>query len=158
MNDAEARQRQAAESLEAMVAKKLDAKPRKFRATKDQRRRAIVEMDAMAESGDWSAAKGHHLVALYAWCHNAVYGVEPLELDSRAWAIAGTCATRMVEQHFDQDPGKAIEFMRWAWDREREREEWRRANGRSGRRIGWQLQFSGSLITDWKLDIARRAK
>lgn len=112
----------------------------------------------MAESGDWSAAHGGHLVALYEWLHAEVYGVATSELAVRRQrAVAASVAGAMVKREFAGDYGEAVRFMKWAWEREQEREEWRRANGRSGQRVGWRLQFGGALVTDWRLDEARRS-
>jgi hypothetical protein len=104
--------------------------------------KAKGEMDAMSDSGVWTSARGVHLVALYSWLHTAVYGVEPAELDGKAWALASVMAQRFCAQHFEGDFAGCVEFMRWCWKREASREEWRRAHHNGGARIAWRLQFS----------------
>jgi hypothetical protein len=152
-------QSQAAASVAKLVAGRLEAakKPKTFRgASKGSVERAREQMNSMAERGEWDDASGTHLVALYEWLHEKVYGVATAELDARTWAVASQMAGRMVEQQFDNDFGKAVVFMRWVWRREHEREAWRRENGKQGARIGWRLMWNGSLVTDYKVDCARR--
>lgn len=152
------RQAQAAAALADLVAPKLERARRPFRSTKGQIERAREQMNAMSDSGDWGEACGIHLVALYEWLHEQVYEVPTAELDPKNWALAAQAAGRMVDQHFGGDYGRAVIFMRATWNRERETEQWRRENGRGGRRIGWRLMFAhGALITDYKLDCARAA-
>lgn len=112
---------------------------------------AREKMNEMAASGDWAGADGLHLVALYEMAHREVYGVEPLELDAKARFLAVGAATRLTEKFFDGDYAGAVSFMRWTWHREQEREKWRRANGRDGQRIGWRLQFSAAMVSDYRL-------
>ena len=128
---------------------------RPFRGSKNAVERSCLEMKEMAESGDWSEARGTHVVALYAWLHACVYGVEPSELTPKQWGIAAAAATRMVDQEFKRDYGSAVQFLRWTWKREQKREEWRRQQHRDGGRIGWRLQFSNALIVEYRLSVAR---
>ena len=153
------KQERAAADLAALVAPKLAQarKPKDFKLAGRTIEKARTGMHAMAESGDWGGATGAHLVALYEWIHEQVYGVAPGELDGKTWAIARQAAGRMVEQQFGGDYGAAVVFMRWAWKREQRSEQWRRETGKEGRRIGWRLQFHGALITDYKVDAARRS-
>jgi hypothetical protein len=48
--------------------------------------------------------------------------------------------------------------MRWVWRREAAREQWRRVKGQGGGRIGPWFMFSGALLTDWRLAVARDQK
>jgi hypothetical protein len=149
----------AARSVAKSVEKKLAKTKRKrsFSTGPTVRERVTAEMDAMAESGDWSDGNGAHLVALYCWCHRAVYGLEPEDLDSKGWARAAALAARMILTQFGGDCTAAALFVRWAWSREHEREEYRRKNGRSGSRLTWWFQFAGgALVTEYRLDIARK--
>jgi hypothetical protein len=119
--------------------------------------KATREMHRMAQSTDWSEATARHMVALYAWLHEKVYGVAPGELTSRERLYAAGAAARMLEKEFDGDPGAMATFVVWTWKREKKTEEWRRANGRTeGRRIGWRLQFNNSLLTDFRIEVKRR--
>jgi hypothetical protein len=119
--------------------------------------KARREMDEMADSAVWTSARGVHLVALYSWLHVAVYGIEPVELDGREWALASVLAQRFCAANFGGDFAECVEFMRWVWKREAGREEYRRAQKQSGQRIGWRLQFGAALVTDWRVDRARRS-
>ncbi len=129
------------------------------RASTGSRRKQYIEevRDRMARK-DWSGVTPGKLVALYWCCHEKVYGVVPVELDKAStWETAMKRAGLMVKQHFDNDMERAITFMRWTWTREAEREEWRRANTKQGRRITWQNQFiHDHLITDWRAEAMRR--
>lgn len=155
-----AAQRTAAASLEAMVASKMDrrARPRSFRASKPQIERAREGMERMTASGDWSEAVGAHLVALYEWLFLQVYGVATAELDPKNRAIASAMAGRFVHEHFADDYGAAVMFMKWTWKREQGREQWARENGKERGRVGWRLQWSGSIVTDYRVDCARRSR
>ena len=148
----------AAKSLRAMVEPKVVSLERKrsYRCSKPRIEKLRGEMEKRALSGDWGDAEPAVLVALYEWLHRSVYSVEPVELDGRAWAFASTAAKRLVEKEFAGDVSDAVEFMKWTWKRELKNEEWRRANGRETRRIGWRLQFLGGyLITDYRMAKAR---
>jgi hypothetical protein len=121
----------------------------------EQIERARAEMPPMARSGDWAAATGLHLVALYAQLHQEVYGFEPLELDKKAWAMAAKVAARTTERFFESDYGACVAFIQWGWRREAEREAWRKANNRDGGRIGWRLQWSAAFVSDYRVHANR---
>jgi hypothetical protein len=116
------------------------------------------EARTRAMSGDWDGAKPQHLVGLYMFCHERVYGIRPLELNEHNFVTAVQHATKQLRVNFGNDIPKVAEFMRWVWDRERNKREYllRRAQERQVpkpdlRRIGWQLQFMANspLITDY---------
>ncbi len=121
----------------------------------DTMARAANEMNRMVAEQDWSGAQGKHFVALYAFLHLRVYGVESADLGSSERVYASGAATRMLEREFGGDGAQMAEFMRWCWQREKKTEAWRRANHRSGRRVSWRLQFGGVLLTDWRVEVAR---
>lgn len=131
----------------------MQAPPKRMRPETylEKAEKARGQVREMCGSGDWSGAVGLHLVALYEFLHREVYGVEPLELDARAWFLAQGTAGRMVERYFGGDCGACVSFVRWAWRREQEREEWRRRNNRDGQRIGWRLMFSAALVSDYRV-------
>lgn len=113
---------------------------------------AMGEADAMRRENDWGAARARHFVALYALLHRHVYGVEPGELTGRTWTAACLAASRLHGREFGGDGAKLVSFMAWAWKREK------RAAARGGedrRRLGWRLQFSSTLVTDWRVEMAR---
>lgn len=140
----------AAEELDLVIdgvkprAKRGKATPRAVLA------KAGVEAEAMRRTGDWSAAKGKHLVALYAWLHQSIYHVEPAELfQEKAMLCAIGSVDRMVAAEFGGDAKRCVEFIAWVWSREK-----KSITGRDvGRRITWRLQFvSKSLLTDYRVD------
>lgn len=118
------------------------------------------ETKAMLESGEWAGANEGHLLALYAFCHTKVYGVEAGEL-----LAANTCflavkgAKKCLDEDFSGDVARAVGFIRWAWRREEERMRWREANEReTTSRIGWRLQFSKQFSTDYRFWLAQQKK
>lgn len=105
--------------------------------------KAWREMLVMKGSGDWSEATGRHFVALYEFFHERVYGTAPLEMDGPARFYASSIAAGFLKRWFDDQPGEMARFMAWVWDREN-------SNKQSTRRIGYRLQFSPNLITDYR--------
>lgn len=120
--------------------------------------RAVAEVEAMLQTGDWSGAGARHLVALYDRLHTKCYDVAPAELGPSERFHACIAAGNMIRREFEGDVVAAAEFMIWAWERELDREEWRRQNGRDGGRIGVRLMFGGALVTDYRLHLARRGR
>lgn len=119
----------------------------------EKARRQAAEM---IRSGHWEDAIPRHFVAAYAILHEMVYGVAPAELTPVSRLRAARTASLCLQREFGDDAAEMADFLRWTWTREREREKWRRANGREGGRIGVYLQF-GALVTDYRLAIARKA-
>jgi hypothetical protein len=128
------------------------------RASRTTMDRARSGMREMAESGDWRGATPSHLVALYQLLHATVYEVEASELSvPQEFAAAASAAGRLLRDQFRDDAAEVVSFMRWVWKREEWAEKRRREKGEGGRRIGWRLQFGVQLLTDWRLDVARRS-
>lgn len=117
--------------------------------------RARLEAEEMVRTREWSGATARHLVALYDLMHEKVYGVEALELGPSERHKAALIAGNMIKRYFNGDVEACVEFLRWVWTREMGREKWRRENQQSGQRIGIRLMFSGSLVTDYRVDLAR---
>ena len=145
----------AAEALSELVGK---MKPKRARGPSLVKAR--VEVRAMLADGDFSNARPTHLVALYEWCHEQVYGVRPLEMEQGDnWKMAVFAAARLVKHEFRDDMAATVEFVRWTWRRERWREGKRRETNQaigSVGRIGWRLQFvQRHLVTDYRIDLAR---
>lgn len=119
--------RAAAASLAAAAVRKG---PRKAHARPQAR--VAAELSEMMSSGDWSNALPVHLVALYAFCHEHVYGVRPAELDrsgklgARERMGAVSSAKKLVLDEFAGDVVEAVGFVRWVWHREGGREKWAR--------------------------------
>lgn len=148
-------QHEAAERIEYEV--KEQAKKAKRREASKGADDVRVEVKVMIESGDWTGASPRHLVALYELMHALVYEVVPT-MTNRERSIAVAQAGGQVRYQFDGDIAQAIEFVRWAWQREAEREEWRRRSGRQGGRLDWRRLFSSSgVLTDYRVELARKA-
>lgn len=131
-------------------------RPRTVAAAKFER--SCVEVRSMIDSDRWDGVGATHLVALYGIMHAEVYGVECIELGPQERYNATMMAANMVKRIFDGSYIEAVNFMRWAWEREANTEKWRRENGRTAaRRIGARLMFSGSMVTDYLLEKRRRS-
>lgn len=105
----------------------------------------------------WEGATAGVLVALYGLFHERVYGAWPTELDApKVWSLAAMAAARWQRDEFGGDARRTVVCMLWFWMREEGREKWRRENGRDGQRIGWRLQFSGAVASDYRVSLARR--
>lgn len=121
--------------------------------------KAQAEMTAMKDSSapdNWARAEGRHFVCLFDHCHVQVYGAPSEVRDGRQFSAAASSASAFLRAQFGGDAQTMAEFVRWVWQREIGREKWRRENGREGGRIGWRLQFSAGMVTDWRVDRARK--
>jgi hypothetical protein len=113
------------------------------------------EAAAHARTGNWDGAQPRHFVALYDYLHSKVYGVACAELTPNVRFLVSKKAEGMLAREFGGDCAAMAEFLRWTW----QREDWRERNLPVGRgRIGPWLQFNGAVLTDWRLDGARRQK
>lgn len=100
-----------------------------------------------AKSGEWDDASSSTVVGLYAVCHELVYGCVPAELAEKGtFRNAVKTATRFCLDYFGGEPNRMVAFIKWVWKREGERLK----TGRQFSRIGWRLQFSAFLFTDWR--------
>ncbi len=118
--------------------------------------REIERARRMMRDGDWAEARATTFVALWSLLFERTYGV-PAPLLPRERLFAARLAGAMLKREFDSDPAAMASFMRWAWKREKEREEWRRVHKRDGGSVGWRLMFGPNLLTDYKLAAARRS-
>jgi hypothetical protein len=138
----------AAQALSDFVGEK----PKRRAPSANKAREQVREMLA---DGNFDNAKTSHLVALYEWCHEQVYGVPPAELSQgETWKRAVFAASGMLKNQFNGDMKEVISFIQWTWRRERYREKMRR-EGRNDSvgRIGWRLQFvHRHLVTDYRVD------
>lgn len=124
-----------------------------------ERARFLAGARSSFASGDWEQAGPGHLVALYGYCHERVYGVRVAELEEgRTYGEAMRKAAQLLKSDFAGDVAELVAFVRWTWRREDFREKKRRADGgaQDQRRLGWRLQFAAALVTDYRLDQARR--
>jgi len=143
----------ADDDLASWAKRKGPPRKRSFSTGAAAQMRARAEMDAMRATGDWSAARAPHLVALYAHCHRTAYGVEPTELENgRNYAAASAMAKRLVEETFETMQA-CVDFMRWVWQEEIRKEKWRKENGVDAVPIGWRFQFTprGTLVTRYRV-------
>jgi hypothetical protein len=116
---------------------------------------AREQAEVFAKSNTWGDAEPKHLVGLYVLLHEQVYRVPPTELKD-AWKGAVSATKSMLEKEFAGNVVAYVEFIRWTWQRERRREDRRRAEGAEGSRIGWVLQFkSRTMLTDYRVEVAR---
>lgn len=122
----------------------------KMRAEEEKAREAM-------RTGDWSEATASTFVALVCVLHERVYDV-PLTLAPKERLFAARAAGQMLQREFGGDVGAMASFIRWTWQREKQREEWRRKNARDGGSVGWRLQFGGHVLTDYRLARARGQK
>lgn len=113
---------------------------------------SIAEADQMRGANDFTAARPRHFVGLYSLFHNHVYGVVPGELTGKAWTAACLMAARILDREFAGDLNRFVSFIAWTWRREKRAHA--RATG-DRRRMGWRLQFSPSLVTDYRVELAR---
>jgi hypothetical protein len=147
-------QAQAAAELEAWAG--VGKKKRKSAGPDPEKSRK--ELAGMMLAGDYSKATATHLVALYEWCHEQIYGVRPAELSTRAaWKQVSFAASKLMKEQFKGDAVAVIDFIRWTWRREKGREDARRA-GRNAHigRVGWRLQFAMRyLVTDYRVETVR---
>ena len=113
---------------------------------------SIAEADQMRAASDFTAARPRHFVGLYALFHNHVYGVAPSELSGKTWTAACLMAARILDREFGKDIDRFVSFIAWTWRREKRAHV--RASGER-RRLGWRLQFSPTLVTDYRVELAR---
>jgi hypothetical protein len=120
--------------------------------------KAAEEAAERIRSGEWEGARALVYVAAYAALHERIYGVEPSELSPKERVYAAGAAGRMLVDEFDGDEGAMADFLRWTWRREKDREDYRRkTKSESSFRIGWRLQFGGSILADYRVAARRRA-
>ncbi len=142
-----------------------DAKQARRKANKAGKSRTIgasvfnrsrQEVQEMMDSGDWEKCGATHLIALYDLMHLKCYGAEALELGPTERYNGVMMAAALVKRAFVGDYVEAAEYMNWAWTREIESEKWRRDNNRlNARRIGVRLMFGGTLVSDYRVSLAR---
>lgn len=153
-------------SGESSAADAVDAfagagKKRKRRGTSPKRRldAGLADVERRIAERDWDNMRPMTLVSVFVWCHRRTYGVTPAELE-KAPALSRACmlAANLVKREFENDFDAALAFIRWTWEREDGREQWRRRNQRDGSKpLSWSNQFSPApwLMTDYKVHLQR---
>lgn len=117
----------------------------------------IARIDEYVEKDEWPLEEGSALlVALFCWAHNEIYGVSCTAEVARVFRGARSAADKLIRIEFQSDVEKAVEYMRWVWKREREREQWRRRNTGYGKVLTWrQVLMTGELVKEMRLDALR---
>lgn len=118
---------------------------------------AVEDASKRAKEGDWDEAQPKTLVGLYALMHRMIYGVMPEELtDTSTFNRAIRLAGSFMRREFGGDADATADFIVWTWEREEWREKRAAETGGNRGRIGFGLQFSKSVLTDYKTSQARR--
>lgn len=148
---------QAGADFVAWARSKGEKKPRAKTIGNAAWDKARAQAKEFMASGKWEDATPRHYVAAYELMHELVYSVTPTELDSKMRLAAAGMAKAMLDRDFGGESAEMAEYLRWVWQREQEREKWRRANGQDGVRIGWRLMFNGkNLLTDFRVAKVRK--
>lgn len=108
---------------------------------------AVKDATVRAASGEWEDAGAGTIVGLYALCHQRLYGVEPIELKTD-FGMARRRVMTLLRDEFDGDVDAFVQFVRWAWLRQERRVA---RSGPSDYRMGWRVQFSSAVLTDWRV-------
>lgn len=153
------REPSAADSVDEWVGtRKPRPQGRRPRSSRQAVEKYIDDAKERASSGEWETIPpeqvGGLMAALYVICHERVYKVRPLEVMApEAFPMAITAAAKQCRECFNSDAHLMAQYLRWVWDRESERHQWRIDNGRETYRIGWRLQFSttSALFTDYSM-------
>jgi hypothetical protein len=109
----------------------------------------------MMASAQWGDAKPRHFAAVYEILHEWVYDVLPAELDPKGRSFCALMASQLLRREFDGNCVAMAAYLHWVWVREKERERWRRENGRDAGHISPRLCFGGALLTDYRISRAR---
>lgn len=118
--------------------------------------KAVAVATERARAGDWSESTPLDYVALFAVLHESVYGVAPGGFGPPERHRACGLAAVLLKRDFAGDVAGLVEFMRWAWARERKREAERRAKGvTAGWNINFRLMFGGVLVNDYIVERER---
>ena len=112
----------------------------------------------MAAEGDWEKARALHFVALSAILFEKVYGFEPLDMTPTVRLAACGMASALLKSVLGEEPAKLANYLQWVWQREAEREGWRKKNGKGGQTIGWRLVFGRGLLNEFANDARRSTK
>ncbi len=119
---------------------------------------AVLEAEARARTGNWQDARPTAFVGLYALCHRMLFKVLPGELESKIEFKGALRMAGQVHARFEYNGENVASFIRWTWEREQRREKWAANKGETRDfRVGYRLQFSPRMITDWQVERSRTA-
>lgn len=115
---------------------------------------AMADAKRRAGTGDWEGATGRTLVGVFLLCHRMVYQFVPADLESTPmFRSACKQAELCYRRHFRDKPGECVEFLKWAWLRERGRQQWAQREGRDVRRLCARFVFSDSFVDDYRVHL-----
>jgi hypothetical protein len=141
----------------------VDKPRRKSKLTPDN-----VIRDQVAEmrhTDDWSQARASHMLGLYEWMHEQVYGVLPAELTGKGKPVADErmkaigAIVRMLANEFDGSITGMVDYIRWISRRELRTEKWAKESNVQRGRLSWYKVFGlRSLYSDFLVDRKRGEK
>jgi hypothetical protein len=115
-----------------------------------------AEVQGWMGEGQWELATPRHFVALFSLLHELVYKVPDGSMNGPGRLKATFMAGRMLEKEFSGEPVRMAEFVWWIWKREEGHEKFRRERGHGFTRITAYKQFSGALLTDYRIALTRQ--
>lgn len=122
----------------------------------------VEDLIKLAQGGDdpaavWAPIDQRHLVALYSVFHREVYEVLPGEI-AGDWRAACAAAGKLLKDEFDGKPLGAVEYLRWAFAKEKKQESRRTGEG-TGWRLGWRWCFvKRELLTSFRVAHKRQSR
>jgi hypothetical protein len=88
-----------------------------------------------------------------------IYGVVPSELlEQQSFRAAARAAAKAMHELFDDDATAVAAFVRWAWEVEKRKNTWAQSKSIDRRRLGWRVQFSRALETDYRIYLKQRRR
>lgn len=122
--------------------------------------RSREEALAMFRARDFAKAEARHVVALHAMLHKEILGADEADLDAEVFLGAVSAAKKLCTEAFGGDVAELVEYVRWAWGREKQREARRRANEETnGFRLSWRWLFAArQTLTDYRVAQHRSRK
>lgn len=160
LTELEERRRERDETRRASLefAGEKAAKGRKSKTIGDSAfMKTLEEVAVMLKDKKWQDARAMHFVALYADLYFRVYGLLPADLGPKERVFAAKLAGTMLSKQFQDDRNEMAKFLAWTWTREKEREQYRRENGKDGGIVEWRWQFSAKLVQQYRIACARKA-
>lgn len=144
---------ETADQFEALIAKTSGSSKPKFARPDVVRAEVIAMLNGKLE---WDKAEPIHFVELAAGFHERVYGVADEEMGAgKQRGMVVRIAASMLKSSFKGNAEEMAGFVKWAWKRERSREQWRRDQKREGGRLSVRGLFSRRLLTDYKVAKSR---
>ena len=121
---------------------------------------SLSEASHRMASGEWAGALPRHFVALWASCHERVYGASAVgELAGMGWRASVKAAASLLRDEFGGEPDEMARFVRWTWVREEGKERWCKGKGyERKKRVGWRQQFGAELVTEYRVEQARKGE